>query len=322
MIRVLSNWPTVTEDNYERLLAQYVATVTAYDALDKQAKNAVGADNLALLNKAKTSLKAYEDMHQAEASEQEQLNKLNKKNKIVKATVTIDGIMDNAVAAKSDPLILTKELCTEWNKDADLNAIGAGMVGDISLADDADTIVSFYFAYDDQYLYVTEERCDLTWLFTSYDFRKPFAGDGSLIWFTRGENATAPICGIQWNAGLRISPAHDPSFPGKNVPVLGLFSQDNQIFSAQKNDTSWKRALRWDDDDYCYVMEVRIPLRDLGFTAADIEAGRIGATLCSVDIVNETFDGNSTKLWTGYGYQMQYPGVNNWKWCYRLESVK
>ena len=48
----------------------------------------------------------------------------------------------------------------------------------------------------------------------------------------------------------------------------------------------------------------------------------LGGTNIAAGIVNENFDGNANKLWYGMGYQMQYPGVNNWKWCYPLIAVQ
>ena len=110
--------------------------------------------------------------------------------------------------------------------------------------------------------------------------------------------------------------------PGTNVPVFGLFSGNNQLAAVKMGPDAWERAISWDESTFYYVLEVKIPFEDLGFTAEDIESDKIAATFCTVDIVNEDFDGNTNKLWYGMGYQMQYPGVNNWKWSYPLIAVQ
>ena len=323
-IRALAQWPVVTANNYNTLKSEYEAAVAAYDKLDKAAKTIVGSENVQILNSAKASLRAYANSLKGENAEAEYQDMIAGRpaNRIVKATVKIDGVIDEVVQKKSTPLTLNNELCNEWNNDIDLKSVGAGVVGDVRLTEDADTNVSFYFAYDNEYLYVTEVRSDRSWAFTAYDFRKPFAGDGSLLWFTRGSNSSQPLCGIQWSAGLRASSVQSTPKPGNTTPALGLFYQDMQLTSKKMSADVWERAIAWDSANASYVLEAKIPLSDLGFTAQDIESGIIGATFCTVDIVNTSFDGNSNKLWTGYGYQMQYPGVNSWYSCYRFLAVK
>ena len=324
-IKALKSWPAVTKSNYESLKKQYEETVAAYDLLDKQAKTLVSTDDKKAMNDAKSALKAYETALKEQAAEQEHSDKLSM-NRIVYATVDIDGEIDDIVEEKSSPLTLTREQAMAWENDAAMRAIGAGLVGGddrFAISSDTDTEVSFYFAYDDEYLYITEKRCDLDWLFTTTDFRKPYAGDGSLLWFVRASTyTTEPICGIQWNAGTKSSVYQSNPRPGTNVPVFGLFSGNNQLAAVKMGPDAWERAISWDESTFYYVLEVKIPFEDLGFTAEDIESDKIAATFCTVDIVNEDFDGNTNKLWYGMGYQMQYPGVNNWKWSYPLIAVQ
>ena len=45
------------------------------------------------------------------------------------------------------------------------------------------------------------------------------------------------------------------------------------------------------------------------------------AVACTAGVYYLLFDGDTSKLWDGMGYQMQYHGVNQWKWCYRLNAV-
>lgn len=224
-------------------------------------------------------------------------------NNIVIGTPVIDGVRDELYAGCSE-LILTKEITTNFT--AEEKAIGAGWAGDNTLADAVDTYITFRFVVDNEYLYICEERGDVTQNYTATTFRQPYAGDGSLIWFTK--NNTLQF-GLQWNKATQES----------KDPQIGLFQNDDQGTSELK---SWECVAQYDDTGYYYVMEAKIPLADIGLTYENFTEGKVGATFCTVDITAEEFDGDTAKLWTGIGYQMQYPGVNNWADCYRLVVPK
>ncbi len=329
MIEALASITEVNADNYETAQKSYDDAKEAYNALDKDAKEIVGTENKALLNALKVLINTYKNELKAielKAEYQEYKNSLPQ-TKIVKGTITLDGQFDELFNAGT-PMTLTKEQCDIWNeqKGKEREDDGAGVVGDTTLTEGAETDVSFYFAYDDEYFYVVERRCDLNWCFSAQDYSKSYTGDGSILWFmntadeawySSGSISATPAFGLMWIAGTQ------GELPGSNNPQIAYFPQNDQSSPVEKTASGqWQYAFGWDDEDmYYYTLEVAIPWSDLPFEKADVDAGNISATFCSVDIVNSEFDGDSQKLWQGWGYQMQYPGVNHWKMSYPLSPV-
>ena len=320
-IKALESITSITADNVAEAQAKYDAANDAYNALDKDAKNAVGKDNKAILTALKNLIKDFETAQEAVVAAQKYHDEVRAALPVVQianATITIDGDFDNDAMNKCTPMTLTKEQCDEWNAEGRKD--GAGVVGDTSLTAGAETDISFYVMYDQDYLYIVEWRCDLNWCFSAKDYTKSYTGDGSLIWFVNTADAETwyknggsieagdkPAFGLMWNAGI------GGEKPGENKPQIAYYPEDNQSNPDEKTASGkWNYAIKWDADKYYYVLEVAIPWADVPFTFADMDAGYISATYCSVDIVNPEFDGDTSKLWTGMGYQMQYPGVNNW----------
>ena len=326
LIKKLENLPAITADNVEDIKAKYDAANGAYNDLEKAAKKIVGDDNKALLTAAKKALNAYEDSLKAAAALQEYYQTLGTlpTNLTAKFTVTLDGKLDENMIALCTPMTLTKAQCDIWNNEGRKDIDGAGVVGDTTLTEGAQTDVSFYVAYDDNYLYIVEWRTDLNWCFSAQDYKKSYTGDGSLIWFVNtaeaeewlasGSMSSKPAFGLMWNAGVGGEKA------GENTPQIAYYPKDDQSAPDEKTASGkWNYSLGWDDTFRQYYLEVAIPWADLPITMADMDAGNISATFCSVDIVNPEFDGDSSKLWTGMGYQMQYPGVNHWHLAQPLE---
>lgn len=219
--------------------------------------------------------------------------------KLDKSTITIDGELDE-VYYNSQPLELLAK-----NIPNGTDATGMGAVGDTTLKDE-DFADSFYFAYDAQNLYICEVRYDKTPYYPADSFRRPYTGDGSLIWFV---NYGKLVGGIQWNAAVNLDDPESDEY--SKDPVFGWFKNDDQVNSVKKD---WE-SKREQYTDY-YILEVKIPLTDISIKVEDIEADHIGFTFCTVDIVSDQFDGDPAHLWTGNGYQLQYTGVNNWAKAY------
>ena len=232
-------------------------------------------------------------------------------------SIVIDGDVDLAYEA-GQPLFCGVEECKAWTaNNTDEKAIGGGIVGAPELAEsytNEDFAEYFYFAFDDEYMYICEYRVDNTPNYTANTFRQPYAGDGSLIWFVKDQGST-PVGGIQWNAAVKGAGAGEGEY--SETPVFGWFTGDNQGTSQKKD---WENKLEQFEDHYC--LEVKIPLTDMGFTAADIEAGKMGFTFCTVDVVSD-YDGDTNKLWVAekHAYQLQFPGVNNWRRAYQGKVV-
>ena len=234
--------------------------------------------------------------------------------KLGNATITMDGVIDTAYKQGS-PLVCAVGTCKQWTADStDEAKKGGGIVGDASLATDytdEDFYDAFYFVYDNEYLYIAEERVDFTPNYTSNDPKQPYAGDGSLIWFV---NNGEMVGGIQWNAAILGKNAGDNRSEG---PVLGWFTDNNNQAGATIQ--NWETKIVIDGEKR--TMEAKVPLADLGVTAKDVGGGKFGFTFCTVDIVNDEFDGNTSGLWTGQGYQLQYPGVGQFERSYRGHAV-
>jgi hypothetical protein len=321
MIAALSEITAINFDNYEEAKAKCDEADTAYNNLSQKAKDIVGLDKVMILNEFNSLIVSFELKNEAVfdyyewiaynlAFEKVKIDILWNKN-------VIDGELDSGVLACT-PMTLNKEYCYEWMAGG--SKYGAGAVGDTSLMDSANTEVSFYFTYDNDYLYITEKRTDNTWNFTAQDHAKAYTGDGSIIWFVNRDDAMSwvtgggsieggdkPAFGLMWSAGI-IGEA-----PGQTTPRIAYFPEDDQSAPIEKTASgSWEYAIKWADDKSYYVLEVAIPWSDLPITQGDL--ADMSVTCCSVDIVNSAFDGNPANLWTGIGYQMQYQGVNNW--CY------
>ncbi|MBQ7338257.1 MAG: hypothetical protein IJW40_07365 [Clostridia bacterium] len=328
-IKALEAITAVDADNYADVQAKYDAANGAYGDLNKDAKAVVGADNKEILTAVKNLIKKYETALAAAKALEEYKTTLAglPTISVAKATITLDGEFDTDALDKCSPMTLTKEQCDEWNAAGRGSVDGASVVGDTALTAGAETDVSFYFMYDENNLYIVEWRCDLNWNFSAVDYVKSYTGDGSLLWFVNtgkaadwlasGSMSSAPACGLMWNAGV------GGEKPGENNPQIAYFPDNTQTSPVEKTASGeWEYALKWDENQYYYVLEVAIPWADLPFTMADLEAGNISATFCSVDIVNPEFDGDSGKLWKDMGYQMQYPGVNHWHLSEPLLAVK
>ena len=228
------------------------------------------------------------------------------------SAIDLDGDVDEVYEA-GQPLFCGVEQCKYWTaNNTPEKAVNGGIVGDASLAEtytNDDFAEYFYFAYDDNNLYICEYRVDGTPNYTANHYNQPYAGDGSLIWFV---NNGKLVGGIQWNAAVMGDNAGE--FYSETA-VFGWFNNDDQPHAVVKD---WESVRQQFPDHYC--LEVKIPLTDIGITAADIDAGKIGFTFCTVDIVNH-YDGVTSNLWNGIGYQLQYPGVNSWANAYRGNVV-
>lgn len=213
-------------------------------------------------------------------------------NFIAQGTPTIDGKLDD-LYLQASVIELSQAACDGFTEAQ--KKVGAGLVGDTSLADSDLMHSTFRFIIDDEYLYIAEHRYDLIPLYETLSFKEPYKADGSLLWFTIGNNASV---GIDWNRATKDS----------SKPVFGLFFDNAQGNATQQN---WEYAIRNGGSEYEYVIECKVPLADLKLTKADFLAAKIGFTYCTVDVVNPDYD-PANFGWTGNGYQMQYIGVNNW----------
>ena len=213
-------------------------------------------------------------------------------NFIAQGTPTIDGKLDD-IYLQASVIELSQAVCGSFT-DAQ-KKVGAGMVGDTSLADSDLMHSTFRFVIDDDYLYIAEHRYDLIPVYETLSFKEPYKADGSLLWFTVGNVAKV---GIDWNRATKDS----------SKPVFGLFFDNAQGTATQQN---WEYAIRNGGSEYEYVIECKVPLADLKLTKNDFLNAKIGFTFCTVDVVNADYD-PSNFGWTGNGYQMQYIGVNNW----------
>lgn len=329
-IKALESVSAIDSQNYKEIKARYNEAQAAFSALDSEAMALIGTEDRLTLTGLRALISGYEEnLEQTDPLAYYELVREDIPDvQIYKGSLNIDGVMDQAMLDNCTAMTLTKEQCKQWQEEGRKD--GADIVGDVSMAADANTEISFYVMYDDEKLYIVEKRCDLTWNFTSSGFSKAYTGDGSIVWFvnisevsewiSKGgsiEGGDAPACGIMWNAGI------DNAVSGENVPQMALFPKDDQTSPTHKSVLDgWSYVLKWDSENYYYVLEVAIPWRDLPFTAEDLEAGNIAMTFCSVDIVNSEFNGDPGRLWSGMGYQMQYPGVNNWCWSESLVVKK
>lgn len=213
-------------------------------------------------------------------------------NFIAQGTPVIDGKLDD-MYLQSSVIELSQAACDSFT-DAQ-KKVGAGVVGDTTLADSDLMHSTFRFIIDDEYLYIAEHRYDLIPIYETLSFKEPYKADGSLLWFTVGGNTTV---GIDWNRATADS----------SKPVFGLFYNNAQATATQQN---WEYAIRNGGSEYEYVIECKVPLSDLKLTKDDFLNAKVGFTFCTVDVVNPDYD-PSNFGWTGNGYQMQYIGVNNW----------
>ena len=242
-------------------------------------------------------------------------------NKIVNATIVLDGVLDDAMLT-STPMVVNYEQFTSWSEENRND--GSGISGDVTLASSQDTEVNFYLAYDNDYLYIAEIRYDSKWCFTAQDYTKPYTGDGSMLWLVNAADAetwlaggtmsSKPAFGLSWNAGTNGEAA------GETTPKIAYFPEDDQSqFFEKTASNAWASAIKWDDTNSSYVLEVAIPWVDLPITKADMEAGNLSATCIMIDLANTDYDGDISKLWSDVGYQLQYPGSNKWHESYPLE---
>ncbi len=330
LIKALENLPEVTADNIADIQAKYDTANDAYKALESAAKNVIPKETKDLLTAAKKAIDAYEDALKAAAALQEYYETLGSlpTTSVTKHTVTLDGQFDDVMLEKCTSMTLTMEQCKEWDDDAERVKDGAGLAAGNNIPENNNTDVSFYILYDDEYLYIVEWRCDLSWCFSAKDYTQSYTGDGSLLWFVNtgdaeqwlssGTMTSAPACGLMWNAGVRDAETGDKPRPGDNVPQVAYFDKNDQSVTYEKTASGdWNYSLKYDDTMFYYIFELAIPWADLPFTMADLEAGDISATFCSVDIWNEEYPGGTDGIWDN-GYQMQYPGVNNWHLAYPL----
>lgn len=230
--------------------------------------------------------------------------------------IVIDGDLDLVYEA-GEPLFCGVEECKAWTANStDESKIGGGIVGGKQFAENytnADFAEYFYFAFDNEYLYICEYRIDNTPNYTANTFRQPYAGDGSLIWFTKNQ-ASTPVGGIQWNAAVKGDGAGEDEY--SETPVFGWFTGTNEGGAVKKD---WESKLQQFEDHYC--LELKIPLADISITAEDIENGYLGFTFCTVDVI-EHYDGVTAgeALWQ-HAYQLQFPGVLNWGRSYEGQVV-
>jgi hypothetical protein len=327
-----ATWATVGflfADNFEQLQQAYDEADAAYKALEKKARNLVKdqTNNRAALTQLKDALRDYETKLQAEKLVAEYREKLATlpTNKITKATIVVDGQYDKDALDRCTPLTLTMADCLEWKQaeeDGLRESDGAGLAKGEEVAAKGDTTeVNFYVLYDDEYLYIVEWRWDANWSFTASDHTQSYTGDGSMLWFVNtgeaeewlsgGSMSSDPAFGLMWNAGI------GGAEPGENAPNIAFFPDDTQTSPVEKTASgAWNSAIEWDANQFSYILELAIPWTDLAdcFTKEDLEAGKISATFCTVDVVNPEYPGGTEGLWDN-AYQMQYPGVNYWHLC-------
>ncbi|MBR0443189.1 MAG: hypothetical protein IIX15_02495 [Clostridia bacterium] len=217
-------------------------------------------------------------------------------NYISAGTPTVDGVLDE-LYLNADAIELSLNVVKGYTeKEKKLAGGENGFQGDTSNADAFDTHTYFRFAVDDKYLYIVEHRLDMNPIYGSNDFTKPFRGDGSLLWFSKDDSLGA---GIQWNRALK----------GHEGPQFGLFFNDSQGTGVLKN---WEFSVKQYGTECEYIMEVKVPLKDLELTQKDFEEARVSFTFCTADMINPDYDPTNF-AWAGNGYQMNYIGVNTWQ---------
>ena len=152
-------------------------------------------------------------------------------NFIAQGTPTIDGKLDD-LYLQASAIELSQSVCDGFTS-AQL-AVGAGVVGDTTLADSDLMHSTFRFIIDDEYLYIAEHRYDLIPVYESLSFKEPYKADGSLLWFTIGNVAKV---GIDWNRATADS----------SKPVFGLFFDNAQATATQQN---WEYAIQNGGSEY------------------------------------------------------------------------
>lgn len=214
-------------------------------------------------------------------------------NYIATGTPTIDGAIDE-LYLNAHAITLSQSVVSAFTPAE--QKMGGGWSGDTSVIDSEDTQINFRFAVDNDYLYIVEHRLDMYPIYGSNDFIKPFRGDGSLLWFSKDGELGA---GIHWNRAIK-------DYDG---PIFGLFFDDAQNGSVRRN---WEFSVKQYGTDCEYIMELKVPLRDLELTREDFEDALVGFTFCSADIVNPNYNAEAF-TWDKTAYQMNYIGVNSWQ---------
>lgn len=222
---------------------------------------------------------------------------------IAEGTPVIDGRLDD-IYKQAQAIELSQTVCNSFSDGE--KAVGAGFVGiendgssDAILQLSGNMFATFRLVIDDEYIYISEHRYDLIPLYKNKTFREPYKADGSMFWFTLDGSVQA---GIQWNRSTLDS----------TKPMFGLFYDDKKQNSSSLMD--WEYAVKNCGNEFEYIMECKIPLSDLKLTKEDFDKGRVGFTCITCDIVKSDYNPDNF-AWKDAGFQMQYVGVNNWKYA-------
>jgi len=222
---------------------------------------------------------------------------------IAEGSPVIDGRLDD-IYKQSQAIELSQKVCNSFSEGE--KEVGAGFVGikddgssDAILQLSGNMFATYRLVVDDEYIYIAEHRYDLVPLYKNKTFREPYKADGSMFWFTLNGSITA---GIQWNRATLDS----------TKPMFGLFYDDKKQTSSTL--MNWEYSVKNCGNEFEYIMECKIPLSDLKLTKEDFDKGNVGFTCITCDIVKSNYDPDNF-TWEDAGFQMQYVGVNNWKYA-------
>ena len=212
-------------------------------------------------------------------------------------TATVDGVVSEGEWDGATALVLNVEDTRGWYDN------GAGIVGDTSVISshtNKDFTSSVRLMYADGYLYYLEERTDTTPFYGSSNELRAYCQDSTLFWLYNSKTKMVPDV---FSVFAKNSDYND----GK--PYIVYAAGNNQDGAIELN-----IEIQSTVTENGFVIEAKIPLSETTVSEKDMALGYIRCTFCSVNIFNQGFSGNAEELWTGFGYQAQYTGVEQWRY--------